>query len=173
MRARLVILVVAILAVAGFAAQNWPAFMQAQTLNFGILQSSAPLGLIMLVLLGIALVAFLISTAFIRTQSLIEARQHTKALDQQRTLADKAEASRFTDLRQHLDTQLREMRQREGIATAEFEKAMVQAQGEIKAQLELMNRTLSVRLGEFEGHLDARLEQRFRNGVPVAVSSDR
>ena len=72
----------------------------------------------------------------------------------QRDLADKAEASRFTDLRQHLDTHLRENRQREAIAATEFEKAMVQSQRELRTQLEQMNRTLAARLGEIDSRLE-------------------
>ena len=80
----------------------------------------------------------------------MEHRRHAKALEAQRVLADKAEASRFTDLRQYLDTHLRESRQREAIAATEFEKAMVQSQRELRSQLEQMNRTLAARLGEVD-----------------------
>jgi DNA anti-recombination protein RmuC len=168
MRARLVVLLVAILVVAGFAALNWSEFLRPVPLSFGLTVSEAPLGLIMLVLLGITLLAFLVSSAYQQTQNLIESRHHAKALSAQRDLAEKAEASRFTDLRQHIDSQLREMRQHEVIAASEFEKAMVQAQRELRTQLEQMNRTLSARLGEFEAHLNARVDPTVR-ATPVEI----
>jgi hypothetical protein len=148
MRARLIILVVAILAIAGFAALNWPLFMRNETLNFGVVTAPASLPLILLTILGITLLAFLISSATHERRHLVEYREHHKALDAQRDLADKAEASRFTDLRQHIDTQLRENRQREGLAAAEFEKIVSAHQRELRAQLEQMNRTLANRLGD-------------------------
>ena len=95
-----------------------------------------------------------------------------KTLQAQRDLAEKAEASRFTDLRQQLDTHLRENRQRESIVASEFEKAMVQNQRELRSQLDAINRTLDGRLNELESRLDARLErlQPARVDVPADVT---
>ena len=154
MRARLVILVLAILAVAGIAALNWPLFMRNEQMNFGVITTQASLPLILLTILGITLLAFLVSSATYEQRHLVEYREHGKALQAQRDLADKAEASRFTDLRQHIDTQLRENRQREGLAAAEFEKIVATNQRELRAQLEQMNRTLASRPGaaDVTGH---------------------
>lgn len=159
MRARFILLVLAILAVAAFAALNWSEFTRESPLLFGAVVMDAPLGLIMLGLLGLAVLGFIVSAATMRTTNLLESRQHYKSLEAQRDLADKAEASRFTDLRQHLDTQLRELRQRDAIAATEFEKAMVGSQRELRTQLEQMNRMLVTRMGELENRLDARFER--------------
>lgn len=110
MRTRTTLLVVAILLVAGFAALNWGEVVRPTTLLFGPIAADAPLGLILLALLALTLVLFLASSIAMRTQSLIDYRQHHKTLEAQRELADKAEASRFVDLRQQLDTHLKEMR---------------------------------------------------------------
>jgi len=159
MRARLLFLVVAILVVAGFAALNWPEFMRPSPLSFGAGVFEAPLGLIMLALLGATLMIFLVSSAMQESRHLLESNRHARILQAQRDLAEKAEASRFTDLRQHLDAHLRENRQRESIAATEFEKAMVQNQRELRSQLDLINRTLEGRLSEIEGRIDARLDR--------------
>jgi len=159
MRARLVVLVVAILAVAGFAALNWSEFLRTTPLSFGLVVMEAPLGLILLSVLAVTLLAFIASSAHMQTLGLLESRQYAKALATQRELADKAEASRFTELRQYLDAQVRETRQREAIAATEFERAMVQSQRELRTQLEQMDRSLLARLAELEGRTDARLEQ--------------
>lgn len=158
MRARLVFLVIAILAVAGFAALNWSEFLRTTPLSFGLVVMEAPLGLILLGMLTITLLAFIISSALLETQGLLENREHAKALATQRDLADKAEASRFTELRQYLDAQVRETRQREAIAATEFERAMVQSQRELRTQLEQMDRNLLARLAELEGRVDVRRE---------------
>ena len=162
MRARLIVLLAAILLVAGFAALNWSEFLRSTPLSFGIFVMSAPLGLILLAILVLALVAFLVTSAHMQTVNLLDSRQHAKALQAQRDLADKAEASRFTDLRQHLDAQMREIHQRDGMAGTELEKAVAQGQRELRTQLELMNKTLATRLADIEGRLEGGAEQRAR-----------
>ena len=166
MRTRTIALVVAILLVAGFAALNWAEIIRPAPLLFGPVVADAPMGLILLGLLALTLVLFLASSAAIRTQSLMDYRHHQKTLEAQRELADKAEASRFTDLRQHLDTHLKEMRERDAIAATEFDKAMAQNRREMQAQMEQMNRMVSARLNELEHRLESRFE-RF-GGAPVA-----
>jgi hypothetical protein len=161
MRTRGIIFIVAILLVAAFAALNWSEVARSVPLSFGLFVTSAPLGAILLGLLAVAAVAFAMSSAAIRTQALVDSRTHHKTLEAQRTLADKAEASRFTDLRQHMDMQLRELRERDAIAATEFQKAMVNSQRELRTQLEQMNRVLAARLNE----LDSRL------GGPAAVAA--
>jgi uncharacterized integral membrane protein len=156
MRARLTVLLASILLVAGFAALNWSEVLRPVPLSFGLFVMEAPLGLILLGVLTLTLVAFLVATAHMQTVNLLDSRQNAKALQAQRDLADKAEASRFTDLRQHLDVQLRELRQRDAIAATELEKAVVQGQRELRSQLDLMNRTLASRLAEIEARVDAR-----------------
>ena len=159
MRTRTILLVVAILLVAGFAALNWGEVVRPAPLLFGPIVADAPLGLILLALLALTLVLFLASSIAMRTQSLIDYRQHQKTLEAQRELADKAEASRFVDLRQHLDSHLKEMRERDAIAASEFDKAMLQSRRELQAQMEQINRTISTRLGELENRLDGRVSR--------------
>ena len=69
MRARLIFIVIAIVLVGGFAAQNWGEFNQASPLTFGVVQSEAPLGLILLGVLGITLLVFLFSSAMQESRS--------------------------------------------------------------------------------------------------------
>lgn len=159
MRSRSILLLVAILLVAGFAALNWAEIVRPSPLLFGPVVMDAPLGAILLGLLALALVGFVIAAGTMRTQSLIESRHNLKTLEAQRELADKAEASRFTELRQHLDTQLHALRQRDEISATEFEKAMVNSQRELRTQLEQMNRTLAARLSELEHRLETRFER--------------
>ncbi len=175
MRARMLLLVLAILVVAGFAAQNWAQITQPSQLTFGVVQATAPLGLILLTLLGLTLLVFLASAASMRTTSLVESRQHAKQLQQQRDLADKAEASRFTDLRGVLDNHLRETRQREQTANTELDKTLSQHHRELRNQLEQMYHLLTTRLGELERRLDSggtRVERVERVEPPMAGRPD-
>lgn len=171
MRARFILLVLAILAVAGFAAQNWSEIMRTSPLNFGIVQSEASMGLILLGLLALTLVLFLVSAITSRTQNLIEARQHAKEMHVQRELADKAEASRFTDLRHLLDTHLRESRQRDTTQHTEFEKALAQHQKDTRIQIEQLSHVLAARMGEMESRLETRL-QRMGSSSPQPARGD-
>jgi len=172
MRARSTLLVVAILLVAGFAALNWSEIVQTSPLSFGIFVADAPLGAILLALLAITLVLFLASTAAMRTQSLLDYRTHQKTLEAQRELADKAEASRFVELRQHLDEHLNRLGERDSIAATEFDKAMLQSRREMQAQMEQINRTIAARLNELENRLDGRLAPAGSGVVPPVVRSE-
>jgi TolA-binding protein len=176
MRSRAILLVVAILLVAAFAALNWGEIIRPSPLLFGPVVMDAPLGAILLGLLVLATIAFVISAGAIRTQSLVESRSHHKSLEAQRALADKAEASRFTDLRQHLDTQLRELRERDTVTASEYQQAMLQGQRELRTQLEQINRTVAARLSEMEHRLENRFERVPGYGpaaaVPATMSAD-
>jgi biopolymer transport protein ExbB/TolQ len=154
MRARLVLLIVAILLVAGFAALNWPEITRSTPLNFGLFQMDGALGAILLAALAVSLLVFLISSAALRSRMLITENRYTRDLQTQRDLADKAEASRFTELRQHLDSHFRETRQREALAATEFEKSMMQSQRELRAQLEQLHHALVSRLGDLESRVE-------------------
>jgi hypothetical protein len=168
MRTRTILLVVAILLVAGFAALNWSEVVRPSPLLFGPIAMDAPLGLILLALLALTLVLFLASSIAMRTQSLIDYRQHHKTLEAQRELADKAEASRFVDLRSQLDTHLKEMRERDAIAASEFDKAMLQTRRELQVQMEQINRTIATRMTELENRLEGRVN---RTGVAPAAAA--
>lgn len=167
MRSRFILLVVAILLIAGFAALNWAEIVRPSPLLFGPVVMDAPLGAILLGLLALAVVIFALAAGTMRTQGLLESRHHFKELEAQRALADRAEASRFTDLRQHLDTQLRELRDRDAIAATEMEKARMENQREIRTQLEQINRTVSARLNELEHRLESRFERMGVSRAPV------
>lgn len=173
MRTRTIVLVVAILLVAGFAALNWAEIVRPTPLSFGLMVTSAPLGLILLGLLGITLVLFLASSAAMRTQSLMDYRSHQKTLEAQRELADKAEASRFIELRQFMDTHLKEMRERDAIAATEFDKAMLQSRREVQTQMEQTNRMIAARLNELEQRLESRLARGNTAGAPTNVPTLR
>jgi DNA anti-recombination protein RmuC len=159
MRARLVLLLVAILLVAGFAALNSAEIMRPTTLSFGVATATAPLGAILLGLLAVALLVFLASSAAANVRMRTTENRYHRELQVQRDLAEREEASRFTQLRQHFDNHLRESRQRDAVASTEFEKSMLQSHRDLRNQLEQIHHTLATRLGELESRTDARLER--------------
>lgn len=108
---RVLALCLLVLFTAVFALLNWTAFSTLMPLSLGVTTVEAPLGLIMLGLLAVICIAFTAWAIALQGHALMDARRMTKDLQAQRDLADKAEASRFTELRAYLDTALAESRQ--------------------------------------------------------------
>lgn len=105
MRLKTLLLIVGIVLIAAFAVANVEEFTRPSLLNFGFIRMQMPLGLVMLLLVTVLLLIFLMTTLYMRSSNLIETRGYAKQLTTQRELADKAEASRFTDLRRYMETQ--------------------------------------------------------------------
>ena len=101
----LLLLIIGI-AVLAFVGLNWAAMNTPTDLNLGFTEIRAPLGLVLLGLMAALSVVFVAMVAYTQGTVLVETRRHAKELAAQRELADKAEASRFTDLRAHLDKEM-------------------------------------------------------------------
>lgn len=156
MRARLVYIILAALVVAAIAALNWPEVMRTSHLNFGIATADAPIGAIMLAAFLLTLAVFLVSSVIMESRHFMISNRHRRELEAQRDLAERAEASRFTDLRQHMDNTLRETRQRDSLSSREFEKSMLQSHRELRTHLENMSRAMMARLAEIESRITGR-----------------
>lgn len=105
MHMRSTILLFIVLAIAALAALNWEMLTASSQVSVGLTTFEAPLGLLMLgltTLLGVFFVAYVLS---LQGSVLMETRRHSKEMQAQRELADKAEASRFTELRSFLEAQ--------------------------------------------------------------------
>ena len=105
MHFRSAILFLVVLAIAALAVLNWPALATSTTVSLGLLTLQAPLGLLMLGLTALLAVFFVAYVLSLQGSVLLETRRHTKEMQVQRELADKAEASRFTELRHYLEIQ--------------------------------------------------------------------
>jgi len=105
MNLRTIILLLIVLAIALLAALNWGTLATPSFISLGLTSFEAPLGLLMLALtalLGVFFIAYVLS---LQGSVLLETRRHAKEMAAQRELADKAEASRFTELRSFLQGQ--------------------------------------------------------------------
>lgn len=101
LRTLLLLLIVALVAV--FVAVNWAAFTTPTSLSLIFGSVEAPLGLVMLAVTGAVALVFLAYAFYLQGSVLRESRRMARELEAQRTLADAAEASRFTELRGHID----------------------------------------------------------------------
>lgn len=93
-------------AIVAFIGINWSAMTAPTDLNLVFMEIRAPLGLVLLGLMALLSAVFVGLIAYTQGTVLMETRRHAKELSVQRELADKAEASRFTELRAHLDREV-------------------------------------------------------------------
>lgn len=89
-----------------FVGVNWQQMTTPTDLSLIYTDVRAPLGLVLLGLMALLSAVFVGLIAYMQATVLFETRRHAKELAIQRDLADKAEASRFTDLRAHLDREV-------------------------------------------------------------------
>lgn len=154
MRLRTILFALAILLVAAFVALNVDEFTRVSVLSLGFMSVQVSLGLVMLVLLGAATIIFLGSTLYMQSTNLLEMRKHTRELNTQRELADKAEASRFTELRTYLETQATAAQQREAATAAALTERFAQQQQALLARIEQTDNTLAAYMGQLQDKLD-------------------
>ena len=133
---RAIVFLLVLVFVALFALINWTVFSALTPLSLGFTTVQAPLGLIMLGLIAFLCVLFTVWVISLQANSLMDARRQTKELQAQRDLADKAEASRFTELRSELVARLDRL-QRESALTLEQSGNSVAAHiGQLEDRLE-------------------------------------
>ena len=122
-----------------FALLNWGAFSAVSPLSLGVTTVQAPLGLIMLGLTAFLCVLFTVWVISLQAAALMEARRQTKELQAQRELADRAEASRFTELRTELVTRLDAMQQESRLGREQGHNVVAAQLGQLEDRLERAN----------------------------------
>ena len=109
MNAPTLLLLVVLILVVIFAGVNWGVITAPTTVSLLVTDIQAPIGLIMFGLTILVSVLFLVFVAYLQTSVHLDTRRHSRELRAQRELADQAEASRFTELRGFLETELRQL----------------------------------------------------------------
>lgn len=142
MRLRTVFAILAIGMLAAFAALNWQAFTTPTKLDLMFTTVEAPLGLVMLGLLGLVTLVFAVNMAVWQGTILMESRRNAKELSHQRTLADQAEASRFSELRAALRDEVQQL-----------ELRVSEAQEAIRAELRENTNSIASMIGELDDRL--------------------
>ncbi len=98
MRVRTIALIVGGLLAALFIVINWSVFAAPASFYFLIGTISVPVGLVMLGLIALVTLGYAIYLGIWQSKLLMDYRRQSKELQSQRSLADDAEASRFTAL---------------------------------------------------------------------------
>ena len=158
MKIRTLLLILFILLVAGFVALNFAQILQPTALSFGFTEVQAPLGLVLLGMLALVLVVFLAALVYQQTTHMMEVRRVTREASEQRTLADKAEASRFTELRTFLQAEMQATAAREIDLAEKLHLKVDRLQAAMTEVIEQNGNGLSATLGE----LDDRLERQYQ-----------
>lgn len=151
---RTVLLAFALIALAAFALLNWPAFMAPTDLSLFVADVRAPLGLIMLIVTGLTAALFLVYIVFQQAGVIVEARRYARELKAQRELADKAEASRFTDLRAFVEAQVLKLEQQSGAAATAVAERLDRLEERVQQKLAESTNTLAACIGEVDDKLD-------------------
>ena len=152
----LMILAVLIL-IAIFSALNWSAFIAPTVLSLGFTSVEAPLGLILLGIVGLLTLLFLVYITYLQSTVLLESRRHARELQSQRDLAEQAETSRFNQLQTSMETELEklagDMEQSKSLLLTRLD----QLERDLRAALEQTGNSLAAYIGELEDRFDSSL----------------
>jgi hypothetical protein len=142
MRMRTLFLALVLLSAAVFVAVNWSAFTVPTRLSLLVTAVEAPVGLVMLGVVVLVVLAFGAYLVVWQSAILLESRRQTKELQVQRTLADQAEASRFTELRVIVHDELERLADR-----------MTQALDALRGEIRDHANSLAATIGELDDRM--------------------
>lgn len=117
---------------------------------------SAPLGLMMLGLTVVLAAFFLVYVLYLHSSVLFETKRHTKEMQVQRDLADKAEASRFTELRSFLEAQENKHMAYNADRHASMLSRMDQLESAVKLRSDQTDNTVAAHIGQLEDRIERR-----------------
>lgn len=152
LRTLLIVLVLGVVVI--FALLNWSVFTAPTTLSIGFTTVEAPLGLILLGVIGALTLLFLIYLVYLQASALMESRQYSRELKNQRELADRAEESRFTELRSSLETEVRRIADQMADSNTAMNTRLDGLAHDLRSAIEQSTNSLSAYIGEIEDRLE-------------------
>jgi len=152
LRTLLIVLVLGVVVV--FALLNWSVFTAPTALSIGFTTVEAPLGLILLGAIGALTLLFLIYLVYLQATALMESRQYSRELKNQRELADRAEESRFTELRSSLETELGRIANQMADSNIAMNTRLDGLAHDLRSAIEQSTNSLSAYIGEIEDRLE-------------------
>lgn len=158
MSLRNVFLLLLVVVLAVFTIVNWSAFIAPTTLSLVVATVNAPLGLIMLVITGLLAALFLAYVTYLQSTVILEARRSAREITAQREIADRAEASRFTELRMFLEERLGALASAASASEGAMKALSDQSQQSMKGAVDQGVNTLSAYLAEVEDRLERRID---------------
>lgn len=148
------LLLLLIFLLAAFTALNWDVFVHPAELSFGVAALQLPFGLLMLgLLVGVTLV-FILFAIYVQAGALLEVRRHARELQGCRELAEKAEASRLTELRQAFEVAAEKQENRQLAFEARLTAEVAQLGSGLRVSMEESVNSLAACIGELEDRLE-------------------
>jgi uncharacterized integral membrane protein len=152
LRTLLILLVLG--AVTIFAAINWEAFTAPTTLSLIFASVEAPLGLILLAIVGALTLLFLLYVVYLQSSVLVESRRNARELQAQRELAEQAEVSRINQLRSFLESELLRLGERSEESKVVVLAKLEALERELASVIQQSGNTLAAYIGEIEDRLE-------------------
>jgi hypothetical protein len=153
MRIRSLLLLLVLTLIAAFTALNWDVFLADTPLSLGVTTLQAPLGLIMLGWLIFVVAYCLVYVLYLQSNVLMDTRRTAKELQTHRDLADKAEASRFTELRVFLEAMMKQSAEQNKAAQQALVARLDALEHSLRTSVEQSGNTMSAYIGELEDRL--------------------
>jgi sensor histidine kinase YesM len=146
MSGRTLFALLVLLLLALFAWLNWGEIARPTPLSLGLTRVEAPLGLLLVIALGVVSLLYLIFTIGLETAALLEVKRYARELLHYKKLAEDAEQSRYTELRRCLEAELKRL--------AEAEREEIRAlEARVEELLEKHGNTLAAYIGELEDQI--------------------
>jgi uncharacterized integral membrane protein len=146
MSGRTLFALLVLLLLALFAWLNWGEITRPTPLSLGLTRVEAPLGLLLVIALGVVSLLYLIFTIGLETAALLEVKRYARELLHCKKLAEDAEQSRYTELRRYLEAELKRL--------AEAEREEIRAlEARVEELLEKHGNTLAAYIGELEDQI--------------------
>lgn len=147
-------ILLAMIALAVFTLANWSVLMAPTELSFVAFRLQAPMGLILLGTIVGFVALFSIYVLILRTTMLMDARRYERELSAQQKLAEQAEASRLSELRNQLEQSFAELRDTTDTTRKELGTRLDDMEQALRNVVEESGRSLSAYIGEVEDKLD-------------------
>ena len=145
MRVRNLILLVVLGLVASFLAINWSAVTATAKFTLLLTSFEAPIGLVMLALIVLLVATFGAYLLVTQGAILVETRRHAKELQNQRSLADRAEGSRMAEVKDLLRSEL-----------ARLDARLTEHEETLRSELRDGVNSLAATIGELDDRLQGR-----------------
>ena len=155
MRGQIILVAIVALLTLIFTVVNWTALSAPAPINLLVTEVQGPLGLVILGLGAVLIALFVLLILSLQASVLLETRRHSRELTAQRELADKAEASRFTELRQMLEQEFAALKGLSG-KPGELLERINRMESGLRQDIHDTGNSLSAYIGELEERLERR-----------------
>ncbi|MEO6146176.1 MAG: LapA family protein [Sulfuriferula sp.] len=154
MKIRTLLFLVVLGLIAVFSALNWSAFMAPTILSLGFSTVQAPLGLIMLGVLILLTAFFLVFVVYLQTSVLLDTRRQAREMQANRDLMEKAETSRFTELRTFMENEMKRQTEQNAASKAAVLARLDQLDRDVLSAIEQSGNSVSAHVGQLEDRLE-------------------